>query len=165
MGVIQGSINNLLNIATVAARISPLGEETISQKKGVAEAIAAKTKLEKEAELAALKAKQVIKGSEKYFTKVGEVDKRYNAENLEGLEGELDIAIGHLQKAEALSSNPERQQLLENAYASKAKLRQGAISKREQAEKKAQEELKEKQLEKQKSDWFRESFTIEGGGW
>lgn len=162
MGVIQGSINNLLTTAGVAARLSPRAEEKIAEKRGVAEAQAKIAEVRAEAEPAAQKATEIINKQSLYFTKGGTADLRRSAEQFEGAEVELDKAISYLQKAEALSPNSERQQLLENAYASKSELRKGALSKRQkqqEAEKNASEALLLKQEEVKKSEQFRTMFT------
>lgn len=165
MGVIQGSINNLLTTAGVAARLSPYAEEMIAEKRGKTEAAAKIAELEAKAGPASQKATEIIDKQKSYLTKGGAADLRRTAEQFEGSEAELDKAIGYLQKAEALSPNAERQQLLEKAYVSKAELRKGALSKRQkqlEADKKAEEELALKQEEKAKSEQFRQMFT-EGG--
>ena len=165
MGVIQGSINNLLTTAGVAARLSPKVELKLAEQKGAAEAEAHKATVEAEAVPATEKAQQVIKGTEAYFTKSGAANLKYSAEHLEGQEKELDKAIGYLQKAEALSSTPERQSLLESAYETKSKLRSGVEEKRKrkaEAERQAEEALALEQEQKQKSEQFRQMFT-QGG--
>ena len=173
MGVIQGSINNLLTTAGVAARLSPGAEEKIAERKGRAEAIAKKAEIGAETEAS----RQAVDISRQAFE---ETTGAKTYAELTGRKKALGAHIANLEKYRTYAPSEEIESELQSLYKEYEPLEkqwserraefserghkavQTRRAKKAEAERQAAEALQLEQERAKQSEQFRQMFT-EGG--
>ena len=175
MGVIQGSINNLLTTAGVAARLSPKYEEMMGERRGRAEAAATKAEIGAETE----KSRQAADISRKAYE---ETKGAKTYEQLTGRKKALGAHIANVEKYRVYAPSQELENELQQLYAEyepiekewalrkeeySQRAHKAVATKRQKqdaAKRAAEEALQLEQERAAKSEQFRTMFT-EGGRW
>lgn len=145
MAGIQNSINNLLNIAAVAQRLSPEYAAKEAEQTAIKQFNVKKQMATAEAKAGDEAADQMLQKDLK-VTKQGTARIGASLTSLEGNVRVLNRAIAASEKAQAFDPTNDRQTKLEGLYAQKSEMEDRVIEKR------AEKDLKKKQKE------FRSSF-------